>query len=128
MIEQIERRHFWIDAEFLRKIAEQAARGVFIGDQIERVQMGAAGIRLKQRGQDFHQRGFAGAIRSQQAEHARRNFQADALQRADSARISFCKILDGEHFGSWLLARLACDLRGDCIGKVVGREEWEPVS
>jgi len=94
MIQEIEGGHFRIDTEFLGEIAEETAGGVFVGDEVERIEMSAAGIGLEQGGENFHERGFACAIGAEQAEHAGRNFETHAAEGANAAGIGLREILN----------------------------------
>src|SRR5262249_7955070 len=70
MIEQVFGGYAGINAELLRQITEDAADRVRIAHHVDAVVEHLSGRWLLQRRDDAHQRGLAGPVRAEQAEHA----------------------------------------------------------
>ncbi len=94
MVEQFVSGHFRVDAEVLGQVAEQAADRVFFVEHIEVAEKYRPGIAFLQGGQGPHQRRLAGAVRAEQAEHPRRDGQADLVQRHDAVGVGLGQIAD----------------------------------
>ena len=61
--------------------------------------MDAAAVGFLQRGEDAHQRRLAGAVGAEQAVHARRDRQADVLQRLHAVGVGLGDVADGQLHG-----------------------------
>ncbi len=68
-----------VEAEVLGQVAELAANAAGIGDDVLAVERDSPGGGLQQPRDDAHQRGLAGAVGAEKAEHSLRNIQRDAL-------------------------------------------------
>jgi hypothetical protein len=69
MVKHIKRRHPGIDTELLRQIAEDLPHFVFLGQNIEVIQLDCAGIGILQGGDPSHQGALARSVGSKQTEH-----------------------------------------------------------
>ena len=87
VVEQLLRAHLRVDAELLRQVAERLPHFVLLVQDVDIAEADAALVRLLQRGDDAHQRGLAGAVRAEQAVHARRDREGDVLQRVHAVGV-----------------------------------------
>jgi hypothetical protein len=94
VVEHRLRRDFRVNAELLREVAEEVADVVLLAEDVELAEARRAGVRLLQRGQRAHERRLAGAVRSEQAEHAGGDGEGDAVERADAVRIGLGQTVD----------------------------------
>ena len=99
MIEQRLRAGVRIDAEFLRQVAQGLAHLFLALQHVDLAEHGAAAVGFLQRGQDAHQRRLAGAVGPEQAEHARRDRQADVVQRLHAVGIGLADVAESELHG-----------------------------
>ena len=109
MIEHRISRDARINAEILRQITQNAAKFLGLCNDVDVAKPDIAAGRCLQRCNAAHESRFAGAVRSQQAEHAAGNFQAHLVDSADAAAIDMCKILDLQHVSPSL-----CGPRQEC--------------
>ena len=107
MLEHVARRGSRIHTELLRQISEDAAKGVFLADDVDAIEGDGALVRIDERRDGSHQRALAGTVRTEQAEHARRNLERHAVQGADAATVRLRDVVNAEHGSptAWRLGR-----------------------
>jgi hypothetical protein len=99
VVEEILGRHLRVDAEVLRQVAEDLAHRVLVAQHVDlaagqAAQRRAAGVGILQRRERSHQRRLAGAVGAEQAEHAGRNRQRDAVERANAVGVGLGEVAD----------------------------------
>ena len=85
-------RQIFIQTKLLRHIAEHGVERAVVFDRVKAKHAGCAFIRLQQAGQHPHQRGFACAVRADQAGHIA--FLNGAVQRGDRRFVHPCEAFD----------------------------------
>jgi hypothetical protein len=89
----------WIEAEVLRQIAELGPQPFGTRQHVLAVQRHPAGGRFEQAGENAHEGRFARAIGAEQAEHAGRQVEIDALESGHRAGIYLDELANGQHAG-----------------------------
>src|SRR5690242_15850673 len=93
-----------MEAEGLREVAERFAESLFFTDDVDIAEGDRARVRLLQRCEDAHERRLAGAVASEETEHARRNVERDAFQCLSPVGVGLGEISnreEGGHGGSF---------------------------
>ena len=83
-------------AKVLREVAERFACGRFLPDHVEMAEADGAAIGLLQRRQDAHERRLAGAVGTEETEHAGGDGEGEVLQRLHAVRIGLGEIFDAQ--------------------------------
>ncbi len=96
VLKKLNRVQIGIDAEVLRQITENGTECIGGARDVDAVPEHAAFGGPGNRGQNAHQRGLAGAVGSQQAKHARFQFQTEVAQGDNALAISLGYILNGK--------------------------------
>ena len=96
-----------VDPELLRQVAEDAAHGLLVLEDVDIAEARRSLVRLLQRRDGPHERGLARAVRTDQPEHARGDGQRDAIQRHHPVRIRLRDVLDAQ-FQVWLPVWCGC--------------------
>jgi hypothetical protein len=94
VVQQLFGADFRIDAEVLRQVAQLAQQPFLVLQDVETVEMDAAAVGILQRRDGAHERGLAGAVRAEQAEHAIRDLEADIVDGLDAIGIRLVELLD----------------------------------
>ncbi len=97
MIEHVVGGDPGVDAEVLGQIAQGAAQGVGVGQDIDVVEAHMPRGRRLQGGDDAHQRGLARPVRAQQSIHPARDDQVDLVQGAHAVAVDVGQVLDDQH-------------------------------
>ena len=108
MVQHIDGRHLWINAELLGKIAQHFADLVFLREDVDAVEIDGAGVGILERGDGAHQRAFAGAVWAEEAEHIVADGEREVLERPNAVRIGLRQASDRKCH-----ARLAPGTRSD---------------
>ncbi len=90
-------RDLGVDAEILGQVAQHPPGGLLVGQQVLFIQPDGARIGILQGGDGTHQRGLAGPVGAQQAEHAARNIQGNVVQCPDAIVVGLAQIANAQH-------------------------------
>jgi hypothetical protein len=96
MVEQSLCGRIAVEAKVLRQVPEGLAHFVFLLHDVELAEVNAPFVGILQRGQDAHERRFAGAVRPEEAEHASLDRQGDIAEGADAVGIGLGEVVDPE--------------------------------
>lgn len=83
-------------AERLWQVPERLPNAFLVLDDVELAEMNGPLIRLLQRSQDAHERRLPSPVAPEQPEHAGRNVEGDAFQRAGTVRVGPGEVPDRE--------------------------------
>ena len=89
IVEEFDGAKIGVDAEVLRKVAEDGAKSVGIASNVGVVPEDAAGGGLRDGGEDAHESGFAGTVRAEEAENAGLQGKLNAAKRLHATAIVF---------------------------------------
>jgi hypothetical protein len=99
VLEQLLGADLRVEAELLRQVAQRLAHGVLLVQHVDVAERDSTLVRLLQRGKDAHQRGLAGAVGAEKAEHAGRDREGHVLQRLHAVRISLGHVANLDFHG-----------------------------
>src|SRR5664279_4521201 len=106
MSQHIRGRKLGIHAKLLRQIPQQLADGILLFQDVDIVEVNRTAIGILESRNNAHQRGFAGAISSQQAEHIVADGERVVLERLNSVGICLRYIRNRECQTDSLLVRI----------------------
>src|SRR5207247_1176249 len=86
-----------VETELLRQISQARAHSFGLGEDVLAVERNRAQGCLEQAGDDAHERGLAGTVGPEQAEHPHRDLEINPLESGDGAGVHLHETLDPEH-------------------------------
>ncbi len=90
----VERGDPGVDAELLREITEDFADLVFVGEDVEAVELDGAGVGVLEGGDGAHEGALAGAVGAEEAEHVVADVQREILERLYAVGVGLGKTSD----------------------------------
>ena len=90
----------WVHAEVLRQVAKGATQCVGTREHVEIAETDRTLRGDLQRRDAAHQRRLARAVGAEQAEHASRYLQRDAVERTRAVGVDVGQVVDAQHGGS----------------------------
>ena len=96
VVEEIFGGDFGVEAELLREVSEDAADRVFLAEDVDVAERGAAGVGFLQRGEGAHEGGLPCTVWAEQAEHAEGDGEGDVLKSLRAVGVALGEVGDLE--------------------------------